>query len=934
MSQSTPHPASSITDSSRQRRATSSAVSALSAPHTLRTNGRTDPLGVDTLRPQLSWKLSAPSSSFEVQVFDSSFSGARSLLADEAFRTATPAWSSGRVRAKEVVTTYDGPSLGSRTTYSWRVRTWGDQDGPSEWSALASFETGILQQNEWTAAWIAGPERDRKDHRTLYFRGVSELPALIMRARAYVTALGWYRLFINGQDVTGHALVPRWTPFSSYAEYQVYDVTSALQSGANLVGVVVADGRFRGALGILHGRRRYGTRLAALVQVEVELADGSTATITSGNEWTVGTGRIVSSDPKDGERVDFRIDDAGWNEIVGSISGEGPVEILTEVPPVLVAEETDRVEVIGRLPGTVTRTPAGVQLIDFGQNFAGVARVRLSGPRGNKVKLEYSEVLTPAGELDTTYIKTLGSGKEWFQRDQAVLSGGTDDFTPWFTIHGFRYVAVHGLDRDLRGEDVEGIVLSSRMDTIATFTASDPRLEQLWRNALWSLWSNFTDTATDCPTRERSGWTGDIQIFGPTALQVVDAAPFLNRYLRNVEAEQGVDGTIPPVIPAEDSPGISKNWVLRPTSSSVGWGDVSVMLPWSIYTYRGDTAVLARQYDSARAWVDQMERRAAARRGLVRRLTGRTGTLEKYILDTGFHFGEWLRPGTNTPLDVIDKVLKAPAVIGTAYLAHSSLLLSQIAGVLGHDADAAHYRRLSDNVRRAWRAAFVRDQGARIGDDHQDDYVRALAFDLLQPAQRPRAAARLVELVEQADFHLGTGFLSTPMLLPTLVDAGYTDVAFRVLLQETPPSWLGQIAKGATTIWETWEGYKPDGKAIESHNHYAFGAVVQFLQERLAGLAPAAPGYSRITIAPVIGGGITHAGATVETPYGLAESSWKLRDGHVHLRVVVPVGVVADVHIGAAMTEVGPGTHEFVYPLKEVPRVDRGQSGGDRARRG
>ncbi|WP_040166061.1 family 78 glycoside hydrolase catalytic domain [Microbacterium gorillae] len=584
------------------------------APIALRTDGRYEPVGLDGDRPVLSWTASHSAASAEVQV------GRR-----DGFAPADLVWAPGR-RAGDAAfgATYAGPALLSRTTYAWRVRTWDDDDRVSEWSDVATFETGILHEHEWTASWIGAPApagKRKKDARALYFRGRAALSAPVVRARAYVTALGWYRLFVNGTDVTGHALVPRWTPFSEYVEYQVYDVTEQFREGLNAIGIAVADGRYRGTLGVLHRRANYGDRLGVLAQFEVDLADGTHVTIGSDGSWRVGDGRIRTADPKTGERVDLRISETDWLHVDGLTMNETLVTAIDDVPPRLIAEQTDRAQIVQSLPGIVSRTPSGVQLIDFGQNFAGVARVRLSGPAGRTVKLEYSEVLTPAGELDTKYLLDLGAGGEWFQRDEAILAGVPVDYTPWFTIHGFRYVAVHGVDRDLTPDDVEGLVLSSRMDTIAEFHASDPRLEQLWHNAFWSMRSNFVDTPSDCPTRERSGWTGDIQIFSPTALQLADSAPFLRRYLRNVATEQAPNGRIPAIIPAEESPGHSTNILLaRLASTSVGWGDVAVMLPWNLYWYRGDTDTLTRQYDSAKAWGDQMRRRAAGKRRPARRL--------------------------------------------------------------------------------------------------------------------------------------------------------------------------------------------------------------------------------------------------------------------------------------------------------------------------
>ncbi|MEU8240968.1 family 78 glycoside hydrolase catalytic domain [Actinoplanes missouriensis] len=884
------------------------------APFELTVNARQAPLGLDTAAPEFGWKVpgTATQRAYELEV-----------ATDASFDAATRVWSSGLVEAERPFgIVYAGKPLTSRTQYHWRVRV--HQDGDSsvtDWAA-ATFETAILDPAQWLAQWMTHPDSTAKDPRTLYFTTSVQLPAPVVRGRAYTSALGWYRLYVNGTNITGHTLVPRWTPFHQYTEYQTYDITDALRAGTNHLHMVVSEGRYRGKLGAFSVAARYGDRLAAFAQLELDLADGTSVQVLSDGRWCVGYGQVLHADPKDGERVDLRLPelppppaDAGPGSSDPGVPGTSPVHLLGG-HRALIAESVEPVTVIGRRPGLLSRTPSGKQLVDFGQNFSGVARVRLSGPAGAKVTLLYSEVLDPDGELATRYLEDDEKKKdqEWFQRDEVILGEGPIDYTPAYTIHGFRYLVIEGPADPLTAEDVQGIVLSSAAPQIAHFHASDPRLEQLWSNVLWSLRSNFTDTATDCPTRERSGWTGDIQVFGSTAAQMVDTRAFLRRYLRNLAVEQLTDGRVPPFIPSEASPGVSKP-TLGFSSSSTGWGDVTVMLPWTLYRYYGDRTILTEQYDSARRWVDYLAHRAT-KRGLRRRLRRGVGHLERFIVDTGFQWGEWLRPGEDFRTEIVGGFTGKRAAVATAYLAHSARLLSDIAKVLGHSEDAARYRALSENATRAWQAAFVTAGGARIGDDKQDDYVRGLAFDLLTPEQRRPAADRLVELVEQAGVHLGTGFLSTPMLLDALVDSGHDDVAYRLLLQTSAPSWLGQVERGATTVWETWEGYKPTGEPTASHNHYAFGTVAAFLQERVAGLAPAAPGYARFRVAPIIGGGLTSASVTIDTLYGPAGSAWELEpSGSVRLSITVPPGTTAEVKLGNVHQEFPAGEHTVTADL-------------------
>lgn len=871
----------------------------------LTVDGRGAPLGIDSTRPEVSWKIDGD---FEQK-------GYRLQVAtDEAFGSVV--WDSGDVpRADRVGIPLAGVVLSSRTRYHWRVRAELVDGSVTDW-ARSWFETGLLSPADWIAAWVTRQDSDPRSARTLYFEGTVRLGADVVRARAYATALGWYRLYVNGADLTGPALVPRWTPFQHYTEYQVYDVTEALRGGDNLIELVVSEGRYRGRLGNFSQAARYGDRLAALVQVVAELADGTTVTFGSDESWRVGFGRILTADPKDGERVDFRIP----ARQAGLPPQQAQGAVVIDVETALIAESVARVTEIDRRRGTITRTPSGAQVVDFGQNFSGIVRVRLSGDAGQTARLLYSEVADADGDIVTGYLGA-GQGRgQWFQRDEIVLAGEPVEYESTFTVHGFRYLSIEGPVDAIGDDEVEAIVLSSDLPSISSFACSDPRLEKLWSNVRWSLRSNFTDTPTDCPTRERSGWTGDIQVFGATASQLVDADAYLRRYLRNTAAEQYPDGRVPPVIPAEDVLGRNRN-PLRISSTSVGWGDVTVLLPWTLYRYYGNPSVLRAQYDSARRWVDHLAHRAATRRGLRRLFQRRVGAMERYILDTGYHWGEWLRPGEAPGAALPGNFTGKRTAVATAYLAHSAAVLAQMAEVIGETADAEHYHRLAEMAAEAWRAAYVSDGGSRIADDKQDDYVRGLAFHLLRPEQREGAASRLVELVEATDHHIGTGFLSTPMLLQTLVDAGYEEVAYRVLLQSDDPSWLGQVARGATTTWETWEGHTKDGRPTSSHNHYAFGAVVAFLQERVAGLAPLEPGYRTMRIAPVIGGGLTSASVIIETPYGRAGSAWRIEDGQIILNVEVPNGSAAVVECGGLRKQVGPGRHLFTASIDAVGPV-------------
>lgn len=876
-------------------------------PFDLKTNHCSHALGIDTFTPEFSWKISAKlnnvlQSAYQIQVSN-----------DERFE-APLSWDSGRVvSAQQWGVTYQGSALQSATRYYWRVLVWDQCDERSQFSDIAWFETSLLDTSQWQANWISSCKDEEDDIAALYLRGDLELSSPVISARAYVSALGWYRLFINGQDCTGNALVPRWTPLDQVVEYQTYDVTAHFREGKNIVAMAIGDGRYRGHLSAFNHRAVYGNRLAGFAQIDLKLAGGSSRRFATDEQWLAGNGRIISSDPKFGEQVDLRISDHDWLCEEKPPTRFFPAQKMPPHPRQLIAEAVPRVEEIDRLkPRRIFRSPSGKQIVDFGQNFAGFARIKLTGFAGEQIQLTFSELLSKAGEIEIGNF-LLPMQKAWHQRDRIILNGEPTWFEPWFTIHGFRYMEVEGLDYTLTLADIEGIVISSNLQISGTFECSDARLNQLHRNTLWSLRSNFVDTPTDCPTRERGGWTGDIQVFAPTATTFVDAHAFLIRYLKNLALEQLPTGIVPVIIPAEASAfsgGIQKRYLNF--STSAGWGDAAVMLPWTLYRYYGDQSVLRRQYGSMKKWVDYQNHAARQQKGLKRYLRKRTGELENYIVESGFHFGEWMRPGESF-FKAMTKARLFSSVVATAYFFNSTKILSSIAKTIGEENDARHYKELSNYISEAWRAAFVHDDG-RIGRDEQDDYVRALAFGLLTDKQKPAAVARLVQLIENANHHVGTGFLSTSMLLFVLAENGRADIAYRLLLQTISPSWLAQIERGATTIWETWEGYDKAGNGKASHNHYSLGAVVCWLHEGVAGLSAIEPGYRRIRIAPHIGGELSFATSILETPLGKASSAWKIDEGIVTLDISIPPGSEAEVHLGNSATElVGSGEHRFTW---------------------
>jgi alpha-L-rhamnosidase len=842
-----------------------------------------EPLGLGVARPRLSWRTETDATGW--------FQSAYQIEVRDAGRGAA-LWDSGRVESGEsVLVPYAGPPLPSRQRCAWRVRVWGGDGSASEWSDPASFEVGLLEPGDWSARFIT-PDWDEDTTTSQpcpYFRREFEISGEVASARLYATALGVYEAEINGVRASDDVLAPGWTSYHHRLRYQTYDVTGLLRPGRNAIGAVLGDGWARGNLGFRTRRNRYTDRLALLAQLEITLADGTTQRVVTDGSWRAAKGPILAADLYNGETYDARLELRGWSRPGYDDGAWAGVRLLDRDlgtlvaptgPPVRRTEEVRPVAIAASLSGKTT--------VDYGQNLAGRVRLRVSGPRGTAITLRHAEVLE-GGEVFT---RALGSAQA---TDRYILKGeGVEEYEPRFTFHGFRYVEVSGWPGDLQPDEMIAVVCHSDMTRTGWFECSDPDVNRLHENIVWSLRDNFLDIPTDCPQRsERLGWTGDIQVFAPTACLLYDVAGFLTSWLADLAADQLPDGGVPFVVPDI----LQKD--LPHASSAAGWSDAAVIVPWVLYQHYGDRGLLAAQYASMRGWVEHVARRAG----------------DGLIWDRGFQFGDWLDPAAppNAPGDArADRYL-----VATAYFAHSTELLSRAAGVLGKDDDARRYAELAGKIREAFCARYAPD-GLR-SSTAQTELVLALAFDLLREGQRT-AAARLAEVIEQEGGHLGTGFLGAFRLCDVLTEHGFIDVAYALLFQRTCPSWLYPVTKGATTIWERWDAILPDGSInpgeMLSFNHYAFGAIGAWLYTTIAGiqLDPEQAGWRRFRLRPRPGDGLTYARARVVSPYGPVESSWEIKAGRFSLSVALPPNTTAEVSLpghDAAPLEVGSGRHEW-----------------------
>jgi alpha-L-rhamnosidase len=852
----------------------------------LRCEYKVDPLGIDVRKPRLSWELVSAEkgvvqTSYEVRVAGSEADLTKGKLI----------WDSGKQESDASIhVEYGGPALTSERIYYWQARVADNHGHLSAWSKTARWEMGLLEAGDWKAKWITAnlPEDEKKSNpapmmrREFLVNGKKK----VERARLYASAMGLYELELNGKRVGEEYFTPGWTAYDFRYQYQTYDVTGQLKSGTNCLGAMLGDGWFRGRSGWEGRRDLYGKKLALLTQLVIRYADGTQEIVTSDENWKAATGAVVWSDIYDGEEYDARLEKAGWSAAGFDDKDWKTVTAMDAPKAKIVAPAGLPVKKIEELKvAKVLKTPAGDTVLDMGQNMVGWVKFRVTAPAGTAISLRHAEVLDKSGNFYTANLRT---AKETIQ--YTTRGGGTEVYEPHFTFQGFRYVAVGGWPGEVKPEDFTGVVVHSAMERTGTFESSSTLLNQLEHNIIWGQKGNFVDVPTDCPQRdERLGWTGDAQVFASTASFNFDTAAFYTKWLRDVALDQEDDGAVPYVIP-----NALTHTTRKGAAASAGWADVAVVLPWTVYQAFGDKRILEEQYPSMKAWVEYMRRQAG----------------EKYIWSNGFSFGDWLAfattrsdyPGATTAKDFLQ----------TAYFARSTELLAKTAAVLGKREDAAEYAALEEKIRTAFVKEFVTPNG-RLSSDTQTAYAMALEFDLLPEAMRAGAAARLAEDV-RAFKHLTTGFLGTPVLCKALSDYGYLDEAYMLLNRTEYPSWLYPVTQGATTIWERWDGQKPDGSfqdvGMNSFNHYAYGAIGDWMYRVVAGLEldESAPGYKHVLIEPRPGGGLTKAGTSVESMYGPVASSWEIADGKMTLKIEVPANTTATVRLpNAKLAEVSEG---------------------------
>ena len=935
--------------------------------NSLRCEYHNNPLGIDITEPRLSWvsqseKRGWKQSAYQILVASSQ----KALDADRG-----DLWDSGKVEAQQSIQIpYAGKPLLSHAQCFWKVKVWDQNGAASPWSQTATWSMGLLNETDWQAQWIGHdkavkitPNRDAelagKGHKititkALYgIKGNSKkqvdikeklqahvdagnlslkvtnefagkdpafeekkvleaqwlvddwksgsvtaensvcdltigrpkqyLPAPylrkeftvatgVKRAIIYATAQGVYELSLNGQRVSNDVFMPGWTDYKQRIYYTAYDVTDLLKEGPNAIGAILGDGWFRGNISCV-GQNKYGNKLRFKAQLHIDYDNGQSKILTTDSDWKASYGPILESDMQAGEVYDARLEMPGWNQAGFDQSSWSPIVTGSSIKPLLQAYPGVPVRAVKELPAVkVTEPTPGTYVFDLGQNFSGWARLKVNGQAGDEVTMIFAEMLKDDGSAYTINLRSARAV------DTYVLKGGGEEvWEPRFTFHGFRYVQVTGLKEKPTADAITGIVLYSDSPESSSFECSNPMVNKIQENIVWGQRSNYLEVPTDCPQRdERLGWTGDTQVFIRTGCYNQDVSEFFTKWmvdLMDTQNRQGLFGNQAPVFHGH---------------GAAAWACAGIICPWTIYKVYGDTRMIETHYDAMVRYMD-----ACGKDGLGGR--------------KAHTWGDWLAPAGRPPT----------ALISAAYHAYTTSLMAEMAVALGKIDDATKYNKQFQDIRAHFQKTFVKADG-KIESELQTAYCMALSFDLLTAAQRKQAEAHLIERIKKDNYHLSSGFLGIPILLPTLTDMGRSDIAYRMIQNTTYPSWGYSIEQGATTIWERWNSYSKDkgfgDVKMNSFNHYSLGACGEWMFRSMLGIETDGAGFKKITMKPELGEGITWAKGHYDSIQGRISSDWKIENKTFHWNITVPANTTATVYVpakdAAAVTESGKAAAE------------------------
>ena len=835
--------------------------------------GFKNPLGFYDAKPTFSWKLPVSENNKRQTAYQIVVASSVDLLPDNA-----DLWDSKKQQSNQSTwVNYDGEDLKSRQKVYWQVKYWNQDDGAASWSDVQNFELGLLNNTDWQAKWIGldtakDSIRGRENvliHKPQYLRKEFQLSKAVASARLYITSKGIFDVSINGENISDDAMSPGFTTYNKRIETLTYNVTNVIESGKNTIGVELTSGWYSGRL--LWNTTPWDNTVSpkVLCQLEVIMEDGSKTTITSNESWRGTTnGPLQFAEIYDGEIYNANLEMANWStsnfddEKWTSVQVERLDNHMTLQPK---RHTTVKAKIL--LASQEIKQKEGAVIFDLKQNMVGVPKVNVPMKKGDTLRIRFAEMLSPDGTFYTKNYRSAHSTDYYI-----AAKNGTITYMPKFTFHGFRFVELTGFDttKTPTKDWVTGIVQYSDFEDNGSFSSSHSKLNQLQSNIVWGLRGNFLDIPTDCPQRnERLGWTGDAQVFGPTSMFNANVYKFWASWLQSVREAQLADGAIPWTVPDTRGNNIA----------SSGWGDVATIIPWKIYMRTGDVGFLEDNFEMMKAWVAYHQKKS------------------KNNISNMMSFSDWLQPYPESGKNTGDT---SRNLIGTAFFARSAKLTAQAAEVLGKKDDQAKYEAIYSEVIKAFDKRFFDENGKLKGaTETQTSYLLALAFNLLPDNKVKNAQTNLLRKLKDANYHLRTGFLGTPLLSKVLDDMGQIDMVYKLIFNETYPSWFYSINQGATTIWERWNSYsKTDGynpMSMNSLNHYAYGAIGEWMYERIGGIAPLTAGYKTIKIAPEPRDPLTSASASLNTPYGNVSSSWEIANNEFQLEVVVPPNTTATI---------------------------------------
>lgn len=849
----------------------------------LRTEYLYNPMGIDIRLPRLMWNTVEGIRQSAYQIYAESEDG--------------KVWDSGKAASSKMIGIVYPEALHSCQRINWKVRLWDEKDAAGEWSEQASFEMGLLKKSDWKAKWITGNYKVNKKNRYPVdcFCKKLTINKTVRKARLYITACGLYEARMDGIKIGDFCLAPGITDYRKRVQYQTYDVTGQLTSGKHTLTLQLADGWYRGSVGAWGLKNQYGTETKLLAQLEIDYADGSSDTIITDDTWAWSNeGPIRFADNKDGEIVEaFRKPSYKRR---AKITSHNVFPAASNNVPVVERE---------KFKPTVTTAPNGKLLLDFGQNIAGYIAFHIQAKQGQQLVFRFGEMLDNDGNLTQKNIQCTNKKITTpLQKIQYICKDGTNDYKTTFAVFGFQYAEVD-TDIPLQSEDVTAIAVYSDFKQTGNFESSNELLNRFVEATIWSAKGNSLDIPTDCPTRERHGWTGDAQLFFETAGYLFDYAAFAKKYLQDVYDWQKSDGKLPQIAPYG-----GVDFYMDTMNGSVGWSDVGILIPYRFWKIYGDRKILQEYYDGMKKYADFMISRCGKWGGLFAKPIKLTGENKRYLVNCGQSYGEWAEPADVHPNNWMDMAAPHPEE-STAYTAYVLKCMAEISRELGRNEDAVYFAKYSEGCKLAYQE-LSRFKAYTLDTDRQARLVRPLSFGLLNKKQEAFAKKRLLRALENYRWRLGTGFLSTPLILDVLTQIDI-EAAYRLLENEEMPGWLFMTKNNATTIWESWEGTQAQG-GIASLNHYSKGAVCEWLFKTMCGIH--VDGENHFVIAPRPGGSFTYAKASYQSIYGQVESCWRKEDGKCVAYITIPGNTTADVILpDGSKHQVEAGVHEFSAPI-------------------